>query len=217
MHEARDYSDLLEQIASFDGAQEALREALHDVHSRRRVIDDGQQEIMPYDYQEAEDRLRFILCNLPKDVESISINTRFQRVKEPHLNVEYLTRGLLYFLEQLDPDLKDRDEIAFEFVVRPNVIPDELKKLSHGSRARDLATEVVETVRLGYEAQTHVFVIEPHGVAGENRLAFLHARAFFVPLRFVEDIALYKDQKLLTPYLQGTNPEALQRIPVQYS
>ena len=120
--------------------------------------------------------------------------------------------NLQNFLSQANVIGQDQDPVECELVVIPNYIPDERKRLSHGSRARELVNEVFETMRLTNDWGFDSLTIKPDGAMDSWSEG---PKPFVVPLKVVTGITLHREQKPLSPYLEGPRTN-LKVIPVTY-
>src|SRR3989344_8191866 len=136
------------QTEAIEIAQGIITKALEDVHTHRKIVDD-QEAVFDPPYQNAYDRLRYTLAKLPKDVICISVQIEFARVESEAKKTFPGWMGsqliaLKRYLKLIDPSTIERNPLDFVFVVKPNTYPEEFKRLTHGSRTRDLATQVFE-------------------------------------------------------------------------
>lgn len=216
MFESYDYAPLLKEIASVEGAQTALDRTLAQLHQTRRVVDD--REISPDGFRYAQAQLRIILNNLPEEVSCVTVTSEFHKIPDrPSTNMEFELRELQHRIGIVDADRIKGEFVRMEFTVLPPFVPSDLKKESHGSRARELAFDVVETLRLGNSSETHILEVKPWGATGGMAsIAFLDAKGFRVPLFSITGMHLYKEQKPLTPYFTEQEYGQFTIIPVDY-
>lgn len=208
------------QKEAIEIAQGIITRALRSVHTHRKIVDDQEAKFYP-PYQNAYDRLRYTLAKLPKDVTCISVQIEFAKVESEAGRTFPGWMGsqliiLKRYLKLIDPSTLERNPLDFVFVVKPNTYPEKLERLTHGSRTKDLATQVFETIGMNYHGN-HFLVIKPFGAPdGMGEIWAQYPRPYNVPLQVVRGITLHKERKPLTPYLEGPGINGLQLVSTSY-
>lgn len=205
-------------MAQIEGAQEEINQALLDINKHRRIMDGGNEAPMYPPYDDAVRRFRAVLIDLPSGISCVSVQAEFPYVtQETRDNFPGWTGKSLQVLQhqltQIEPAVATQNPVSFEFVVKPNKYPEELRGLTFGSRARDLAADVFETVEVRFDWGHHFLQIRPDGIRESYGT---YAKPFNVPLQVVRGIGLHADRKPLTPSLEGTDPLRLRPTPTAY-
>lgn len=205
---------------TIEAAQQEITQILADLHTYRRIMDDGNEADDP-PYQAARSLLRDLLRDLPAEVASVSVHTSSPRVTQETINDYPGWSGrTLYALQSMlalvDPTTEQRDPIDFEFVARPNYIPTKLRGLTHGSTVRDSAVDVFETLSVDDDRGHSVISIRPEGIPRGVILIGESEIPFNIPLAYVTGITLNREQKPLTPSIYGIDRRDLRVEPVAY-
>lgn len=212
---------------TIEEAQGAINQILEELHTHRRLMNDGNEAILYTPYAEAYDKFKAALGNLPADVACVSIRGSF-----PHVTTDtrkdypgYTGSALLRLQEQLSmagvtpesTDASNQNQVQFELVVQPNYIPDELKKLTHGSYKRSLENDVFESMECRGDWGHGSLSVKPYGAPrGMAGIWALDAQPYNVPINYLTDIVLNRERKPLSPYLEGRNIDKARVVPVDY-
>lgn len=200
--------EINKRLATVEGAQKLVDELLLRLkeQSINKGNNDGSELFLTDGFREASRIFNYVICTLPKEVASISVNVRFPEIKgSPKTNRDIELDNLWRLLGRVVPEglVGEQGNVCFEFVVLPLSMPEELMGLSHGSEARRLSHKVRETLRLDRSSELNVLVIKPYGAAeGEASIPYIKAIKYHVPLAQIESIKLNREQKPLTPWLE---------------
>ncbi len=69
-------------MTQIEGAQEEINQALLDINTHRRIMDDGNEASMYPPYEEAVRRFRAVLVDLPSGIACVSVQTEFPYVTQ---------------------------------------------------------------------------------------------------------------------------------------
>lgn len=196
------------RLTSIDSTQKAIDSLLARIKATSKGNENG--EVVPKEYQQAIEKLFFVLFHLPDEVQCVSLSTSFRFLEgEPKNQLEYVIRNLQSYLFVLNPDLRSNAlrNIEFDFVVQRPYFPTALENDSadHGSGIRQLINDVIVPIKFGRQGNINLFSIRPHGLKGLASIATASAIDYPVPIRLTTSIQLHKEQLLLTPFLEHTD------------
>lgn len=211
---------MTESESGITSAQQQVDVALEEINRTRGLMEDGDREFtLNPKYESARQELLRILYSIPESVRCLTVNATIPPCpQQPTREIDYLNRNLRRLVAPLTDTASDFTEpTTVSFVIKPPEMPEELKGISFGSRARDLSEQVVETVAFGEKGNISLIEINPLGEPKTSASRNHEALNFLIPLRFVQSIALETEEKPLTPYLERNNEGSLVVHAVNYS
>lgn len=196
-----------EQLQTVEETQKLIDRTLTKIHecllkpNRNGERSDDFETLFP-DLQNLFSDVEYIWFTLPERVKCLSVGFRFKQFDNPQTNREHELRQLQFLLKKIGIQEKD-GVFEGELVVRPPYLPEELRRMSHGSQARSLSLKAVETLKVSRSSELNVLVVKPYGAAeGEAKIPFLKAIDFRVPFAQIEYIRLETEKRPLTTWAE---------------
>lgn len=187
--------------------QQQVDMALGQINKTRRLREDYTEFTLDPEYASARQELLRSLNSIPESIHCLTIDVVIPPCpQQPTTEIDYLNRNLRRLVTPLTDSASDfTTAVSVRFVIKPPQMPEELKGISFGSRARDLSEQVVETITVGEKGNISLIEINPLGEPKTSASRNNKALIFPTPLRFVQSITLETEEKSLTPYLERNN------------
>lgn len=197
---AIELSYLGDRLETLEGAQGAIDEALTALKENCQGGNDF--EYTNGEFLKWQNRLEFILNNLPATVKRVLVDVSFgYRTTAPETNRDHLLRALSHNIYNLGGSAS-AGELQYQFVMKPNFIP---KPTTGQPRtAAGYATaDIVQTITMNRASDLNVVALSSHGRVGFEAFQYSDAITHYVPVRQVRRIELSTQELPLTKVLEA--------------